>query len=176
MILKRWMEIRKIWLMVALAIIAMHLVLLSTASAQGPVESAEVRGHTSNGNGTWSASDFGWFYYDLDKAEGGEQLKIGLQGRSAEKGQIVYSSKSWSREFEYKPWGTYNVLAFLGKLYLAGYPESSFTDEVSSLGKGDLREVLRDEKDTYTVTDNSTLPLAQGYALAALETSSKMEP
>ena len=159
--------------MVALAIIAMHLVLLSTVSAQDPVESAEVRGHTSNGNGTWSASDFGWFYYDLDKAEGGEQLKIGLQGRSAEKGQIVYSSKTWSREFEYKPWGTYNVLAFLGKLYLAGYPESSFADEVSSLGKGDLREVLRDEKDTYTLTDNSTLPLAQGYALAALETSSK---
>ncbi len=159
--------------MVALAIIAMHLVLLSTASAQEPVESADVRGHTSNGNGTWSASDFGWFYYDLDKAEGGEQLKIGLQGRSAEKGQIVYSSKPWSREFEYKPWGTYNVLAFLGKLYLAGYPESSFTDEVSSLGKGDLREVLRDEKDTYTLTGNSTLPLAQGYALAAIETSSK---
>jgi S-layer protein (TIGR01567 family) len=173
MILKRWMEIRKIWLTVALAIIAMHLVLLSTASAQDPVESAEVRGHMSNGNGTWSAGDFGWFYYDLDKAAGGEQLKIGLQGRSAEKGQIVYSSKPWSREFEYKPWGSYNVLAFLGKLYLAGYPKSSFTDEVSSLGKGDLREVLRDEKDTYTLTDNSTLPLAQGYSLAALETSSK---
>jgi len=101
MILKRWMEIRKIWLTVALAIIAMHLVLLSTASAQDPVESAEVRGHMSNGNGTWSAGDFGWFYYDLDKAAGGEQLKIGLQGRSAEKGQIVYSSKTWSREFEY---------------------------------------------------------------------------
>ena len=159
--------------MVALAIIAMHIMLLSVASAQEAVESAEVRGHTSNGNGTWSASDFGWFYYDLDKAAGGEQLKIGLQGRSAEKGQIVYSSKPWSREFEYKPWGTYNVLAFLGKLYLAGYPKSSFADEVSSLGKGDLREVLRDEKDTHTLTDNSTLPLAQGYALAALETSSK---
>ena len=71
------------------------------------------------------------------------------------------------------PGEAYNVLAFLGKLYLAGYPKSSFTDEVSSLGKGDLREVLRDEKDTYTLTDNSTLPLEQGYALAAVETSSK---
>ena len=76
--------------MVALAIIAMHIVLLSAASAQEPVEAAEVRGHTSNGNGTWSADDFGWFYYDLDKDTGGEQLKISLQGRSAEKGQIVY--------------------------------------------------------------------------------------
>ncbi len=159
--------------MVALAIIAVHLVLLLAASAQEPVESAEVRGHMSNGNGTWSAGDFGWFFYDLDKATGGEKLKIGMQGRSAEEGQIVYSSKPWLREFEYKPWGSYHVEAFLGKLYLAGYPKSSFTDEISSLGKGDLRQVLRDEKDTYTLTDNNTLPLEQGYALAMIETSSK---
>ena len=165
------MEIRKIWLMVALAIIAMHIVLLSAASAQEPVEAVEVRGHTSNGDGTWGAADFGWFYYDLDKAEGGEQLKIGLQERSAEKGQIVYTSKAWSRQFEYEPWGSYYAVAFLGKLYLAGYPESSFTEEVSSLGKGELREILKDEKETYTLSYNRTLPLAQGYELAAVETS-----
>jgi S-layer protein (TIGR01567 family) len=173
MILERWMKIRKIWLMVALAIIAMHIVLLSAASAQEPVEAVEVRGHTSNGNGTWSAGDFGWFYYDLDKDIGEELLKISLQERSAHEGQIVYSSKSWSRQFEYEPWGSYRAVAFLGKLYLAGYPESSFTEEVSSLGKGELREILKDEKKTYTLSYNRTLPLAQGYELAALETSDK---
>ncbi len=167
------MEIRKIWLMVALAIIAMHIVLLSAASAQEPVEAVEVRGHTSNGDGTWGAADFGWFYYDLDKAEGGEQLKIGLQERSAEKGQIVYTSKAWSRPFEYEPWGSYYAVAFLGKLYLAGYPESSITEEVSSLDKGELREILKDEKETYTLSYNRTLPLAYGYELAAVETSRK---
>ena len=159
--------------MVALAIIAMHIVLLSAASAQEPVEAVEVRGHTSNGNGTWSAGDFGWFYYDLDKDMGEEQLKISLQERSAKKGQIVYTSKSWSRQFEYEPWGSYHAVAFLGKLYLAGYPESSITEEVSSLDKGELREILKDEKETFTLSYNRTLPLAQGYELAALETSDK---
>lgn len=171
MILKRWMKIRKIWFVVALAIIVMHLVLLSAASAQEPVEAAEVRGHTSSGNGIWSASDFGWFYYDMDRATGGEQLKIRLQGRSAEKGQIVYTSKSWLNNFEYEPWGSYHIVAFLGKIYLAGYPESSITEEVSSLGKGELREILMDERDTYTLSSNRTLPLAQGYELAAVEIS-----
>ena len=124
--------------------------LLSAASAQEPVEAAEVRGHFSDGNGVWSADDFGWFYYDLDKDLGGEQLKIDLQGRVAEKGHIVYSSKAWSRQFEYEPWGSYQVVAFLGKLYLAGYPDSSLTDEVSSLEKGELRAVLLDEeRDLY---------------------------
>lgn len=159
--------------MIALAIIAMNIVLLSAASAQEPVEATEVRGHTSNGNGTWSAGDFGWFYYDIDKGTGGEQLKISLQGRSAEKGQIVYTSKPWLKNFEYDPWGGYHVVAFLGKPYLAGYPESSFTEEVSSLGKGELREILKDEKETYTLSNNRTLPLAQGYELAAVETSDK---
>jgi S-layer protein (TIGR01567 family) len=173
MILKRWMEIRKIWLMVALAIIAMHIVLLSAASAQEPVEAAEVRGHISNGDGIWNARDFGWFYYDLDKDTGGEQLKISLEGRSAPKGQIVYTSKAWSRQFEYEPWGSYQAVALLGRLYLAGYPESSFAEEVSSLGKGELREILMDEKETFTLSYNRTLPLAKGYELAAAETSSK---
>ncbi len=167
------MKIRKIWFIFALAVIAMNLMLLSGASAQEPVEAAYVKGHQSEGNGTWRADDFGWFYYDLDKAAGGEQLKIDVQGRDAEKGHIVYSSKAWPRQFEYEPWGSYKVVAFLGKLYLAGYPESTFTDEVSSLGKGDLREVLRDEDNTYTLSSNETLPLSQGYTLAAVETSEK---
>jgi S-layer protein (TIGR01567 family) len=173
MLLKRWMEIRKTWLMVALAIIVMHLVLLSAASAQELVEAAEVRGHTSNGDGIWSARDFGWFYYDPDTDTGGEQLKIGLQGRSAKKGQIVYTSKAWSRQFEYEPWGSYHAVAFFGRIYLAGYPESPFTEDVSSLAKGELRRILIDEKERLTLSYNRTLPLAQGYELAAVETSSK---
>ena len=65
--------------------------------------------------------------YDLDKDQGGEELRIDLQGRTAEKGHIVYSSKTWSQQFEYEPWGSFQAVAFLGKPYFAGYPESNFT-------------------------------------------------
>lgn len=156
-----------------LAMLAMPLVLGPGAKAQEPVDSAYVRGHISGGNGIWRADDFGWFYYDLDENQGGEQLEVELDGRVADKDKIVYTSNAWSKKFDYEPWGTYKAIAFMGKLFLAGYPKSSFTEEVSSLGKGALRAVLIDEERTVTLNYNTTLPLQGGYVLAINEISEK---
>jgi len=156
-----------------LTILAALAAALPAASAQEAVESAYIRGHISGGDGIWRADDFGWFFYDLDKGQGGEQLRINVSGRTADKSKIVYSSHAWTRDFEYEPWGSYEAVAFLGKLYLAGYPKSDITDEVSSLGKGALRRILLDEKQTFTLTQNNTLPLQGGYALAARDVSQK---
>lgn len=154
-----------------LFILSLILILLGSASAQQPVEAALVRGQFSDGNGTWKAEDFGWFYYDLDKDLGGEQLSIDTQGRLTEKGHIIYRSNVWSQKFEYKPWGSYNAVAFLGKRYLAGYPASSLTDEVNPLGKGELREILIDSNDVSTLGYNSSVSLLNGYILALKEVS-----
>ena len=67
-------------------IFSLVLILLGCALAQQPREAAFVRGHFSEGNGTWHAEDFGWFYYDLDKGVGNEQLSVDVEGRVAEKG------------------------------------------------------------------------------------------
>ena len=168
------MKIIKIRFAIALAIIAMHLVLLSGAIAQEAVVAASVRGHLADGDAVWKADDFGWFYYDLDDDTGGEELLVkDLEGRTAKKGSIIYSSRTWSKQFEYAPWGSYEVVALMGKPFLASYPDSSFTEEVSSLARGELREILRDEDKEYTITSNDTLPLAQGYSLVAAGTSEK---
>jgi S-layer protein (TIGR01567 family) len=164
------MKIRTILFIAGLTLL---LMLLPGAYAQEPVESAFVRGHFSDGDGIWRADDFGWFYYDADKGQGGEQLRIDEEGRTAEKGHIVYSSEAWTRQFEYEPWGSYRTVAFLGKPYLAGYPESPIIDEVSVLGKGELRHVLMDEKDVHTLTYNSTLSLQDGYVLVLAGISEK---
>ncbi len=132
-----------------------------------------MRGHFSEGSGIWRANDFGWFFYDLDKDQGGEELRIDLQGRTAGKEHIVYSSKTWSQQFEYEPWGSFHTVAFLGKPYLAGYPKSSFTDEISSLDNGELRAVLMNEDRIQTLNNNMVVPLQQGYVLAAAEVSDK---
>jgi len=164
----------RIVLVMALTITVMHLGLLSGAIAQDAIEVATVRGHLADGNAIWRADDFGWFYYDLDENSGGEELLIkDLEGRRAKKGSIIYSSRTWSKQFEYAPWGSYEVVGLMGKPYLASYPESSFTEEVSSLARGELREILRDEDKEYTLTSNDTLPLAQGYSLLAAGTSKK---
>ena len=138
-------EIRTIWVVSAVAMLALILLHLSGAFAQDPVEAAFVRGHFSGGDGIWRADDFGWFFYDLDLGQGGEQLQIDVEGRTAEKGNIVYTSQVWPRQFEYEPWGSYSAVAFFGQPYLAGYPESSFAKEINTLVKGELRKVLLDE-------------------------------
>jgi S-layer protein (TIGR01567 family) len=159
-------EIKKICFIVALLAAAISISLFCGAWAQDAAEFATVRGNLSYGDGTWRANDFGWFYYDLDEDAGGEELQVkDVVGRTAKKGDITYLSRPWSKHFDYAPWGSYEVLALFGKLYLASYPDSSFTDEVSSLAKGELREILRDEDTEYTLTYNTTLPLAQGYSL-----------
>lgn len=154
-----------------LFILSLILILWGNAASQQPVEAAFVRGQFSDGNGTWKAGDFGWFYYDLDKDLGGEELSIDTLGRLAENGHIIYRSNVWSQEFEYKPWGSYNAVAFLGKPYLAGYPASSLTDEVNPLGKGELREILIDSNEVQTLSYNSSITLLNGYVLALKEIS-----
>lgn len=169
--MERWVKIRAIcW---AAAVLALALGLVSPSSAQEISEAASVRGHFVYGDGVWRADDFGWFYYDLDEDLGGEMLQIDLDGRTAEKGHMAYSSKVWKEQFEYRPWGSFQRVAFFGKPYFAGYPESSFTEEVSSLEKGELREVLMDDDITQTLSLNKTLTLQQGYVLVAQEISEK---
>lgn len=137
------------------------------------VEAASVRGHFGYGNDTWKSNDFGWFYYDLDNDLGGETLRIELKNRTAEKGHITYSSTPWIQHFEYEPWGSFQAISYLGKLYFAGYPNSSFSREVSLLEKGDLRPVLLDDSVPQTLHCNEGLILPEEYKLIPMEISEK---
>jgi S-layer protein (TIGR01567 family) len=162
----------KVYLGVSFLLLALIWLFFPCTLAQEPVEAAYVRGHFSTGDGIWLANDFGWFYYDLDDSHGGEQLSVSVNGRTIEKNHIIYNSTIWPAQFEYEPWGSYQSIAFLGKHYLAGYPESFFTDEISSLDKGELRKVLIDTDEQYALTSNTSLPLMEGYVLAIKEVSS----
>jgi S-layer protein (TIGR01567 family) len=149
-----------------LLLLGLVCLFVSLPGCSQSVESAWVRGQISNQSGVWHAADFGWFYYDLDAGMGGEELSVEVDGRLADKGHIVYSSSVWNSKFKHKPWGSYRAIALLGKRYLAGYPESSFSTDISSLDRGELREVLIDDDWPQTISSNSTLGLLQGYSLA----------
>jgi S-layer protein (TIGR01567 family) len=156
-----------------MAMLALLFGLAFQSSGQNPIEAAYVRGHFSSGDDVWKASDFGWFYYDLDEDQGGEKLIINLNGRTVDKGHLVYSSKAWSKKFEYEPWGSYQKIACFGKQYFASYPESSITDDVSALEKGELRAILIDEDTPSTLKFNSSIALQEGYILAVRDVSEK---
>ncbi len=154
-------------LLVLLALSAMTM----GASAQEP--EALVRGSFSDGNGSWNAESFGWFYYDLDEGVGGEGLSVEAEGREIKEGHLVYSSEVWTEEFDFEEWGRYHEVAFLGKRYLAGYPDSSFTDAVSALEDGDLWEVLIDYEGIQTATSETPLYLGDGYWIEVAGVSSE---
>lgn len=156
---RRWLNLY----LLTLAVVLLLFILLPAASAQ--TEAALVRGHFSSGDGSWNPKDFGWFYYDLDEDAGGESLTVDLEGKLAEKNHIVYASSVFSTDFEFEPWGRYEVIAFLGKPYLAGYPESNLTEAASFLEKGELRRVLIDNDDVHTLNYNESLPLLGGYQI-----------
>ena len=160
------------WLDFVVLVFVLGAFLVMPSMAQAPsTEAALVRGYVTANSSTWNAHDFGWFYYDLDKDVGGEQLSVDVQGRTAEKSHIIYTSSAWSSDFEFKPWGKYQSVAFLGKRYFAGYPDSSITDAKSALEKGELREILIDDKNTHILGYHNPLSLLGGYILAVNEIS-----
>jgi S-layer protein (TIGR01567 family) len=153
-------------LLVLLALSAMTI----GASAQAP--EALVRGSFSDGNGSWNAESFGWFYYDLGEGVGGERLNVEAEGREVKEGHLIYSSEVWTEEFDFDEWGRYEAVAFLGKRYLAGYLDSDFTDAVSALEEGEFREVLIDYEGIQTATSETPLYLNDGYWIEVAGASS----
>lgn len=147
-------------------VLSIMLITVGVSAGQIPSEIAEIRGHIATADGEWSAEDFGWFVYDLKEGMGSESLSITPSGRTIEEGRLVYSCKAVAKRFEYEGWGEYLWIGFLGKRYLAGYPDGPVTEEISSLEKGELREVLIDSDDRYTISSEKPLVLGDGYSVA----------
>ncbi|NYT01979.1 MAG: hypothetical protein GKC10_04390, partial [Methanosarcinales archaeon] len=158
---------------ILLLVLTISALLAADAAAQSiqPVEISQVRGHISTGPGRWNAEDFGWFVYDPKDGGSGETLQVTPEGRVVDKGELIYTSLPWYTEFSREEWGRYQTVAFLGKAYLAGYPASSFTEEISALEKGELREILLDADAVVTIRSNGSLPLEDGYSLVLQEVS-----
>jgi len=160
------------WKRGTISLLVLLCLLMTAIGASAQVPMAEVRGSFSDGNGSWNAESFGWFYYDLDEGTGGERLTIEAEGKKVKEGHLIYSSEVWTEEFDFDEWGRYQAVAFLGKRYLAGYLDSNFTDAVSALEDGELREVLIDYDGIQTATSEEPLPLDGGYWLEVAGASS----
>jgi len=146
----------------------LSILLLTTGASVGqiPSEIAEIRGHIATAEGVWNAEDFGWFVYDLNEGTESESLSIFPSGRTIEEGKLIYSCSAVAKRFEYEKWGEYLWIGFLGKRYLAGYLEGPVSEEISSLEKGELREVLIDSDDRHTISSEKPLVLGDRYSVA----------
>ncbi|WP_406661183.1 S-layer protein domain-containing protein [Methanolobus sp. ZRKC3] len=118
----------------------------------------------------WTPLNFEGFYYNIDEGIGTESLEVeDLNGRTIEKGDLVYKSKAQDVSFEHNEWGEFQVVGFLAQKYFAGYPDNEFTNDVSILSDGQLSEVLIDTDKQTTLYTGSSLILEDGYELKIVE-------
>jgi len=119
---------------------------------------------------TWTPYNFEGFYYDIDDDVGTEELEARFTGDKIDDGDLRYQTVPQSVRFEYERWGSYNVIGFLAEKYFAGYTEDTdFTDEFSVINEEELRKVLIDDDESYTVRSGATFPLKEGYELRIKE-------
>jgi S-layer protein (TIGR01567 family) len=119
---------------------------------------------------TWTPYNFEGFYYDIDDDVGTEELRARFTGDKIDDGDLEYTTEPESVEFEYSRWGSYNVIGFLAEKYFAGYnDDTEFNDEFSVINEGELRKVLIDDDESYTVRSGATFPLKEGYELRIKE-------
>ena len=153
------------------------VLLLATAMAVGAADSVEIRGKVATGTDTWTADDFAGFYYDLDDDIKTEELTATVTegNKLMEPDGVVYTTKVMADDFEYEPWGSYNVIGFMAEKYFAGYidtPDSvedvlfEESDDENILSDEQLLQILVDNDDERTVTSGTPLALEEGYELS----------
>ncbi|HON35791.1 MAG TPA: S-layer protein domain-containing protein [Methanothrix sp.] len=153
------------------------VLLLATAMAVGAVDSVEIRGKVATEGATWTADDFAGFYYDLDDNIKTEELTTTLtdNNKLAEPNGVAYTTTAQKADFEYEPWGSYNVIGFMAEKYFAGYLDTpDTTDDVlfheskdeNVLSDEQVLQILVDNDDERTVTSGTPLDLEEGYELA----------
>ncbi len=119
---------------------------------------------------TWTPYNFEGFYYDIDDDVGTEELEARFTGDKIDDEDLRYSTVPQLVRFEYDLWGSYNVIGFLAEKYFAGYTDDTeFTDEFSVINEEELRKVLMDDDESYTVRSGATFPLKEGYELRIKE-------
>jgi len=166
------MNLKKGFEVVTAAIALILLIAASNAVAsleiRGPV--AEVQDSTTYAVGQDQMSgDFSGFYYDIDDDIGTEILTMDIVGNTLEEGKVQYRTESEQKSFEFKEWGGYNVIGFMGEEYFAGYGPDGYLSEISNdvnlLDDGILLKVLRDDSEERVISTSNPLELEDGYEL-----------
>ncbi|MDI9395242.1 MAG: S-layer protein domain-containing protein [Euryarchaeota archaeon] len=122
---------------------------------------------------TWTPQTYSGFYYDLDTGEGSESMTIHLTAgsRNIPKNELKYETKPIETKFEYRNWGSYQVIGFMAERYFAGYTKNSrfVNDDISVISEGQLSKILIDNDDKKSLYTGSSLILDEGYSLNILE-------
>ena len=127
---------------------------------------------------TWNPQNFAGFYYDIKKDIGTEILTTTLTEGNKLSGDapygVIYQTVAQSKDCTCGWFGSYNVIAFQGEGYFAGYNYGyddasdvlfrESTDE-NSLWSEQLEKVLVDDNTKMTIKKGESITLKEGYKL-----------
>lgn len=165
---------KKAWIIT----LAAALLLISISGTSIAANSTEIRGPVADESSsmyTWTAKDFGGFYYDIDKNITTEEITFTATDRKLyEPDGVVYTTTAMEDDFDFDAWGKYLIMGFLGEPYFAGYIETPDTtddilfemsDDENVLSDEELLKILVDNDDEMTVTSGVPVKLEEGYEL-----------
>lgn len=129
---------------------------------------------------TWTPENFAGLYYDADENIGKEQITFRLSNVNPNRATlsdweprgITYATIGQAKSFEFKPWGKYCNMSFLGQSYFAGYIEGSGLEdgmlwqkskEPNLLANTQLGKVLMDVGGPQVVKSGQSLKLKEGF-------------
>jgi S-layer protein (TIGR01567 family) len=134
----------------------------------------EVRGQVATGDFTWNAQNFAGFFYDMDGDLGTETLTTTITegNKLNEPDGVLYSTTAQKNNFEFRNWGSYNLIGLLGKRYFAGYDSYGTSSEIleeanvtNLLDYGELTEILIDEGREDVLDLSKAIDLKENYSL-----------
>ena len=126
---------------------------------------------------SWDYTNFAGFFYDLDEDLGSERLDMIITGdgeeSSIEPGDVTYRTESQVVPFDYRTWGSYYAIGYMGEKCLASYVtredgRTAFlrnSDDANLLASDIISRVLKDDDGTIDLAEGSVLPLDEGYEL-----------
>jgi len=165
---------KKAWIIT----LAAALLLISISGTSIAANSTEIRGPVvddSSSMYTWTAKDFGGFYYDIDKNITTEEITFTVTDRKLlEPDGVVYISTAMEDDFDFDAWGGYLIMGFLDEPYFAGYIDTPDTiddilfemsDDENVLADEQLLKILIDTDDEITVKSGVPVKLEEGYEL-----------
>lgn len=161
-------------------LLVFQLVLI-TSMMSGMADNIETRGQVATGDFQWTPQNFAGFYYDIGDNIGTETLTTTITEWAKLSGDapygVQYVTTAQKKAFEFKDWGTYNVIGFMAKKYFAGYVQDEYTSpenqvlysestDENVLSDEQLLDILVDDGTEMAINSSTPLKLAQGYQLA----------
>lgn len=120
-----------------------------------------------NNISTWNAKNFLLFYDEKEQRDGKGTLFIEkIQSKTVGKGDMLYSVKTDSKEYDHSDWGEYETIKIAGESFCAGlYSNTFIKNNESFIKEGFVSKVQIDKskKEEFRVGDS--LKLSDGYSL-----------